>query len=317
MMKQITEEITFGELAGMPGFDRFPRFIMECRDSTWEKLKRIKIGTFSPNVVEGIRYAAQLMNAGHCLDYCFRSEEELMRHPDMRNTRLFHFPGKEGAPFILVCPGGGYQSVCSFSEGYPAAKRLNSVGFHVFILSYRVRQNALGCKAIDDLAAALRWILAQKKELKVSERFAVMGFSAGGHLAAESCTDNFGLKSYGLPYPKAVILCYAAIDLRLDGDIETAHKMRKSLTGGEYGIEEFCVNLHIDENFPPTFAWQCMDDDVVPIDNLYILESKLSKLQIPHITRSYCSGGHGLTKPHEAEADCWIDATIEFLTKYL
>ena len=79
-----------------------------------------------------------------------------------------------------------------------------------------------------------------------------MGFSAGGHLAAECATTNFGVVKDGLPAPSAMLLCYPAIDVTLIGGNGLADRMIKSLTIQNDRLEKYCVNLHLHNNYPPS-----------------------------------------------------------------
>lgn len=56
---------------------------------------------------------------------------------------MLHFPGKKDALFVVICPGGGYEVVCSMFEGFPVAAALNRMGYHAFAVQYRYGRNAL------------------------------------------------------------------------------------------------------------------------------------------------------------------------------
>ena len=86
-------------------------------------------------------------------------------------------------PAVIICPGGGYE-FCSFREGEPVALELLSKGYQVFVLDYSVAPDSFPT-ALLELAGAVAMVRMKAREWKViPEKVAVMGFSAGGHLAA-------------------------------------------------------------------------------------------------------------------------------------
>lgn len=87
---------------------------------------------------------------------------------------------------MILCSGGGYNSVCNVMEGFPAAKQFHKLGITAFVLNYRVADKDLFPAPLEDLAQAYRYIEAHAQAFQVDmEDYAVCGFSAGGHLAAE------------------------------------------------------------------------------------------------------------------------------------
>lgn len=70
-------------------------------------------------------------------------------------------------PFAVICPGGGYGMVCSFIEGVPYAKKLNEMGYSAFVVHYRIKKKAKFPAPLDDLARAVKDILARAEELNL------------------------------------------------------------------------------------------------------------------------------------------------------
>lgn len=103
-------------------------------------------------------------------------------------TGLFFFRGRKGAPFALICPGGGFAYVGSLHEGCPLALDLSRRGYNALVLQYRTGGEARAC---EDMVAALAWIFDHAKDLGVETRgYSVWGGSAGARMAAD-------LGSYG------------------------------------------------------------------------------------------------------------------------
>lgn len=127
-------------------------------------------------------------------------------------------------PFAILVPGGGYSVVCSFSEGTPVARRLNRQGISAFIVYYRVKKKAAFPAPLDDLAAAVKQVLANAENYHLdAENYSVWGGSAGGHRAALFCTETVGYAKYGLPKPGTLVLAYPVITMKRDKTHSISH----------------------------------------------------------------------------------------------
>lgn len=95
---------------------------------------------------------------------------------------------------MVVCPGGGYNILAIDLEGYEVAEWLKGLGYHVFVLQYRVPGNRMG--AFQDVQRAIRMVRGSSDDYGFETwKVGVMGFSAGGHLSARAAT-GFKEKSY-------------------------------------------------------------------------------------------------------------------------
>ena len=117
-------------------------------------------------------------------------------------------------PVAIICPGGGYHWVCSFSEGLPYAQKLNSMGYSAFVVHYNCGVGKEYPAPHDDLSRAIKEIMAHSDEWNLDmENYSLWGSSAGGHLVASFGTDSMGYKKYNLPKPGAIILSYPVISM--------------------------------------------------------------------------------------------------------
>lgn len=134
--------------------------------------------------------------------------------------RAEEFDYKPKPPMVLICPGGGYTNLSS-REFEPIALSYNASGFHAVVLEYGIGQYAKMPGPVEDLADAMIFINEHADHWGVDkENIFVVGFSAGGHLAA--ALGSFWDRSDILPRhnghqaiikPKGVILSYPVIDL--------------------------------------------------------------------------------------------------------
>ncbi len=123
------------------------------------------------------------LEAGHALE---DRSGDVTRITGVTSPQLFVYPldGVANAPTVLVCPGGGYTILAADLEGTEVARWLNSLGFAAAVLHYRVPDNRAG--ALQDGQRALSLLRAQSSEFGIDpKRVGVLGFSAGGHLAAK------------------------------------------------------------------------------------------------------------------------------------
>lgn len=229
-----------------------------------------------------------------------------------KDTGVYGFIIGKNAPFVLIMPGGGYGDVCSLIEGYSVALKFNALGYNAFIVNYTVGKIARYTYPADDVAESLRFILSNREKWKVGENYAVCGFSAGGHLAACWGTDALGYKNYGLTKPQVVILAYPVITMG-----EYTHKgSRKNLLGKYCAAaalrERYSVERQIAPSYPPTFIWQCKNDNVVPFENSLAMARALQNNGVPYefMPVEGCAHGWGLAKG--TAADGWLEKAVRF-----
>ena len=213
-------------------------------------------------------------------------------------------------PFAIICPGGGYSMVCSSGEGTPYAEELNRLGYHAFVLTYRVKKKARYPQPQQDLKRAIEEVFSKADEWKLdTANWSIWGSSAGGHLAASYC-----LEDWGTPKPTAVILCYPVISMG-----EHTHKgSRNNLLGrnaDEAMIKKLSVEVSADKDYPPTFMWYGTADDVVHPLNSKMLRDRLFGFGIPCKVEEYEGIGHGAGLAKDTIAEPWFENAVDFWQK--
>lgn len=210
-------------------------------------------------------------------------------------------------PFALICPGGGYSAVCSFCEGRPFAEKLNRLGYHAFVVYYRVKDKARYPHPQEDLKRAIEEIFAHAEQWRIdTEGWSLWGSSAGGHLAASYCTEK-----WGTPGPSALVLVYPVITMG-----EYTHKgSRDNLIGDsadESLTEKLSVENHVGSDYPPTFVWYGTADDTVDMINTKMLDMALDRASVPHRVEVYEGIGHGAGLAEGTAAESWFRHAVEF-----
>lgn len=201
-------------------------------------------------------------------------------------------------PALLILPGGGYYFVSS-REAEPVALNFLTQGYRVFILNYSVYPHHFPT-ALREVASAMELIHQNAEEWRVdTSRIAILGFSAGGHLAGHysniyDCDDIRSVFPDSKPV-KAAVLCYPVIS----GLPEHRHEKSYIHLSGhnpptEEDIQNFSLNNLVSEKTPPTFLWHTRTDNLVPVMNTLLYAQALAKQGTPFSVHIYPYGPHGL-----------------------
>lgn len=255
--------------------------------------------------------------------YRLYSDAECAGDPAKARCSIVHFPSDDSAadtrPFILLVPGGGFVNVWNLTEGWPVAQRFNAMGYHVFILTYRVGVDAAAVHAMDDMARALEIIARRRAEFRVDpDRYITCGFSAGGYLVCLWNTDK-GFPAHGLPRPRACFPVYPVTSYRLmdaeewdEGEDKDAFV--RSVTGCT--MQEACsscfdIPTHA-EAFPPTAIFVTAEDTLVDPEHSRLLARSLEQLGIPCRLEVGPTGGHGFADGEGMCMEGWQQRAIDW-----
>lgn len=271
-------------------------------------------GLNAQSIADGMNLLSSRAKAGKALCKIY-SDTEIEAEPSKALAGIAAFPLNEKRPFVIVCSGGGYASVSSLFESYPAVKVLNDMGYAAFSLHYRCGKNAAVAKPMEDLAHAIRFVLEHAGELNVStEGYCVMGFSAGGHLAASFGTESIGYKYYGLPKPAALILSYPVITMG-----EKTHAGSQKCLLGKHPdtamIKQYSIEQQVTAAYPPTYLWQFTEDATVPVDNSRMMAESLNQNGIPYQYELFPGKLHGTGLSIGFSAEGWLEQAVEFWNK--
>jgi len=205
--------------------------------------------------------------------------DNVLRVTNISSPVLTFYPAKmdgKPAPVVIVCPGGGYRFLSYDKEGIEVAQWLNSIGASVVLLKYRVPDNRAG--ALEDARRAVRLVRENSKEWNIDPaHVGMLGFSAGGHLAA-SCSNS-------PDRPDFTILVYPAY-LFKKGSIEL--------------VDE----VEIDSKTPPAFVVQARNDKKYYRSSL-AYTAALDAKGIPVELHLFAKGGHGFGLRSEHPVGQW------------
>lgn len=206
-------------------------------------------------------------------------------------------PGYNTRPAVLVLPGGGYR-YCSAREADPVAVQFLQAGYHVFTLIYTTDHAPLQWQPLTEAAESILYLRRNAAELRiVPDKIAVIGFSAGAHLAAstallwDAAPVQHALGITGTEArPNAVVLAYPVIT-----GGKFAHRGSfDSLCGDDAALlQTMSLENQVRPGVPPFFIWHTVEDQAVPVENSLMLAGALKKNNVPFELHLFAHGGHG------------------------
>ena len=245
---------------------------------------------------------------------------------------LTELPHRRVRPVMLVIPGGGYGSV-SQREAEPVAVRYFAEGFDCFVLNYDVAPLGYPFQIMEAGMAMLYLRREGKRLTQEPRRIAVVGFSAGGHLAGcvSYLWDDRALKeAFGaeceLIRPDASVLSYAVVT----ADERFWHRDSFfNFCGGDAGkFEAYSLEKHVPADAPPVFLWATNEDTLVPPENALLLYGALRRAHVPAELHIFEEGGHGFSladfesngdyagQRHYRRAAKWVELSLDFLSAH-
>jgi acetyl esterase/lipase len=228
-----------------------------------------------------------------------------------------------GSAAVIICPGGGYQRLVTQEEGHLVARWLHTRGVTAIVLEYRLPDGRSSVPALD-AQRAIRTVRSNAFAWQVDpSRIGIMGFSAGGHVAATAGTH------FDLGHPEAVdvvdrvscrpdfvLLTYPVITMGVNAHARSKRNLLGPAPTPEQ-IQFYSLETQVTTETPPMFLAHAFDDvNVLPDYNSKVL---FEALQAKNISSRYLvlpRGAHGLNQhggPMWAE---WQKQSLEWLLEH-
>lgn len=243
---------------------------------------------------------------------------------------LFVFrPAQPNGTGVLVIPGGGYRFEAYENEGMRQAAWLSARGITAFVLLYRLPAEGWLAQAdvpLQDAQRALRLIRADAERYRIGrDRLAVLGFSAGGHLAGSIAT-RFAESVYPAQdaadrenaRPDAVGMLYPVVTL--DPAITHAGSRANLIGAGADAARtaHYSVDRRVTADTPPVFLVHAADDRVVQVENSLLMYRAMLAAKRPCALHLFERGGHGfgVNLPPSEPASQWPELFARFLSSH-
>lgn len=237
-------------------------------------------------------------------------------------TAYFPDPARATGTAIIVCPGGGYSILAIKHEGYDVARVLQQWGIAAFVLKYRLPDDRIMIQKsigpLQDAQRAIQLVREHATEWHIQpDRIGIMGFSAGGHLAAMAGTrfsENFIDNPQHVSLrPDFMILCYPVISMT---DSLTHMGSRIHLLGEhptQAQIRDFSAEMQVTAETPPAFIMQSTADPGVKVGNSVAMYLALHAHGVPVEMHLYEKGPHGFGMHNPDTPDQWMDRLRNWL----
>ena len=262
-------------------------------------------------------------NSIKATDYEEFHDEKMDRVGKVSNPTLTVFvPKNPNGTSVVICPGGGYQFLAINKEGYKTAEWFNSLGITAFVLKYRLPSDVImenkSVGPLQDAQESVRFIRRNASKWNLNPaKIGILGYSAGGHLAASLSTkynevvyqnsDSISAK------PNFSLLIYPVISMTND----ITHKgSRNNLLGklaSDEFIEQFSTEKLINAETPTTFLVHAIDDKSVPVENSINYFLGLKKHNVISEMHLYQKGSHGFGLGKDGTSSFWTSHCEKWL----
>ncbi len=292
--RHLTLNHKIGDIANHTAFQGFGEMLLPWDSNlSYYKTSLRDVGSLMPYhsnvrpeiVLSSINHMIDEVNSGKIIFYNIFSDQQKQQDPSKSKTGLFFFRGKSGAPFSVVCPGGGFSYVGSLHEGFPFAQEISKNELNAFVIRYRIGSEQ---RATEDLAAAISYIFSNAEKLGVSTKeYSLWGGSAGARMVGNIALSGVAaFNGDNLPKPAIAIIAYT-------------------------GQSTYSAD------FPPTFITVAANDGIA---NVNTVDKRVENLKADGVEveyRRYQTAGHGFGTGKGTDAEGWMDYAIRFWEKHI
>lgn len=237
------------------------------------------------------------------------------------------------ATAVIICPGGGYAFEQATGEGSQIAQALAARGIAAFVLRYRLPPRNGAAPAADELPMPQQDVLRAIEVVRQRaghfnidpKHVGVMGFSAGGHLAATAAVMYDDAKliaaagrndaaSKQSARPDFAVLAYPVITMK-DAPRGSTRSLLIGRDPDAAVIARFSADQHVTPSTPPLFIVVAEDDPLVKPINSKLMADAAEKAGVLHELLTYPKGGHGFGLGAAGKTRGWLEKALAWLDK--
>lgn len=237
-------------------------------------------------------------------------------------TMIVFRPTEPNGTAMIICPGGGYGGTATDHEGIQVAKALANAGTTAFVLKYRIPSDRYcvdkSLAPLQDAQQAIRLVRQRAGELKISpDRIGIMGFSAGGHLAATAATHfdqnaDPNCKDATSVRPDFVALIYPVVSFREGIGHDGSRENLIGKTASLQAVAKFSNELRVTPQAPPAFLVHAQDD-WVKIENSLLYYEACLRNGVPAEAHFWPKGGHGFGMVNPVNKENWMPSMVAWM----
>ena len=273
-------------------------------------------------------YTDTIPNARPCADQetwtTSKNGRVLVHHVTVPTLTVFEPASLSAdAPAAIICPGGGYGNLSIGDGGIETAQLLAEQGIVAFVLKYRLPDSVCHVNPsivpLQDVQQALYRVRKEADKWHVNvDSVGLVGFSAGGHLAATAAThyDTPLIDAEGLLLrPAFTVLVYPVISFT-DRLTSPRSQTRKRLIGANPSaaqVQWFSPELNANAQTPPAMLLHAEDDSTAWVANSEAYARVLREHHVQVTFHRYPTGGHGFANYNRAEGDTWIPRAVAWI----
>ena len=280
-----------------------------------------QIGWSPEAIADGLSFLADAVDTGKVEQYFIYEGDACEEAPQKKNVNLMRLlpetidPEK---PYIVLCAGGAYMSVCTAVEALPTAVHMVKAGYQVFLMTYRVQEEQAVRKSLDNLYQALRFIEEHQEQFMIAnaDQYAVGGFSAGANLISNWGSAIVGYKKYGFAKPKALFPIYTFIDLKAEAGRDAYGGLVRLMFGPDFtqeDVDRFTVIEQLNAEYPPCYIVCGKDDATVPPRNSEEMEAGLRAAGVPAVLEEGAHAPHGFGDGTGTDVEGWPERALTFM----
>lgn len=229
-------------------------------------------------------------------------EDGILRVSKVTSPEMIaYLPEKPNGIAVIICPGGSYARLSLDKEGISVAKKFNEIGVTAFVLKYRLPSDLIMVdKTMGPLQDVLQAMYLVRKNASVwgvnSSKIGIVGFSAGGHLAATLSVHYNDMKVQNQEQislrPDFSVLIYPVISF---GTVTHPESVKNLVGENPTSAQKqyFSTQNYVNAQTPPTFLVHANNDVSVVPKNSILYSEALTKFKVPTEMHLYQSGGHG------------------------
>ena len=328
-MVPFTIQNTFHEVLSAPALAPYRRFMIytPVENPMQEQMNQYpiegirQIGWSPEGVVGGLNFLIEKAEAGQVSQY-FLAPDAADQRKNINLIRIVPDQVDPQKPYIVLCAGGAYMSVCTMVEALPTARHFVAAGYQVFLMTYRTMEPAAAVKALEDLNDAFTFIRTHAEEFSIADPslYALGGYSAGANLISNWGDPGIGYRSFGYPKPLCLFPIYTFINIKLEEKRDENGGLIRPMLGENYtpeDLDRFNVIDHLGEGYPPCYIVCGKDDNTVPPENSEEMAARLQKAGIPAILEEGAHAPHGFGDGTGTDVEGWPLRAIDFMNSLL